>query len=332
MVEKELGKSISQSYLSQIESGTRPHLTNSTRMLLARFFKVHPGYLVDDPEGFSNELISDLGAVEDKLDLWLICGAERFCRDVDLHHALLTAAKHKDSRMCLILLGTILENPGLAERLIEVLKAPPSTPAPKVEEAIMTWSTFYLICFLVGFGMSALSLLSGSVHLHLPHLHFDHGIHLGHGHGGGSMAARPGSTSAPWRRFWRGSAAPAICWSTTTASGSWWRSAMATLSGLGGASVVFWFLAKVLMSREEALDPADYDMVGVLGKLSMPIRAGGTGELIYTQGGTRRVSGARAESGAAIAKGTEVVVTRYEKGIAYVRAWDELAGDVEQKA
>ena len=130
LVQKELGKSISQSYLSQIESGARPHLTNSTRMLLARFFKVHPGYLVDDPEGFQNELVSDLG-VEDKLDLWLISGAERFCRDVDLHHALLTVAKHKDSRMCLILLGTILENPGLAERLIEVLKAPPATAAPK---------------------------------------------------------------------------------------------------------------------------------------------------------------------------------------------------------
>ena len=124
LVQKELGKSISQSYLSQIESGTRPHLTNSTRMLLARFFKVHPGYLVDDPEGFQNELVSDLGATEDKLDLWLISGAERFCRDVDLHHALLTVAKHKDSRMCLLLLGTILENPGLAERLIEVLKPP----------------------------------------------------------------------------------------------------------------------------------------------------------------------------------------------------------------
>ena len=77
LIRKELGKSISQSYLSQIESGARPHLTNSTRMLLARFFKVHPGYLVDDPEGFSNELISDLGAPEDKLDLWLINGAER---------------------------------------------------------------------------------------------------------------------------------------------------------------------------------------------------------------------------------------------------------------
>ena len=131
LIRTELDKSISQSYLSQIESGARPHLTNSTRLLLSRFFKVHPGYLVDDPEGYTNELVSDLGAVEDKLDLWLISGAERFCRDMDLHHALLTIAKHKDSRMCLILLGTILENPGLAERLIEVLRAQPEPPAPK---------------------------------------------------------------------------------------------------------------------------------------------------------------------------------------------------------
>jgi transcriptional regulator with XRE-family HTH domain len=128
LVQKELGKSISQSYLSQIESGTRPHLTNGSRMLLARFFKVHPGYLVDDPEGFANELISDVGALEDKLDLWLVSGAERFSRDAELHRALLTVARHADSRMCLVLLGTILENPGLAERLMEVLKTPPPAP------------------------------------------------------------------------------------------------------------------------------------------------------------------------------------------------------------
>lgn len=131
LVEKEVGKSISQSYLSQIESGTRPHLTNSTRMLLARFYKVHPGYLVDDPEGFQNELVSGLGAIEDKLDLWLVSGAERFLRDADLHHALLAVARHSDSRMCLVLLGTILENPGLAERLIEVLRAPAPAAKPK---------------------------------------------------------------------------------------------------------------------------------------------------------------------------------------------------------
>jgi len=131
MIQKELGKSISQSYLSQIESGARPHLTNSTRMLLARFFKVHPGYLVDDPEGFQNELISDIGALEDKLDLWLVSGAERFRKDVDLHQALLSIARHSDSRLCLVLLSNILDNPGLAERLLEVLK--PAATARKAK-------------------------------------------------------------------------------------------------------------------------------------------------------------------------------------------------------
>jgi len=121
-IKKELGQSISQSYLSQIESGARPHLTNNSRMLLARFFNVHPGYLVDDPEGFHNELTSDLGAQEDKMDLWLINGAERFRRDPEVRQALLEIARHEDSRKCLVLLGAILETPHLAERLLQVLK------------------------------------------------------------------------------------------------------------------------------------------------------------------------------------------------------------------
>jgi transcriptional regulator with XRE-family HTH domain len=124
-IKKEQGKTISQSYLSQIENGARPHLTNSTRMLLAKFFKVHPGYLVDDPEGYQTELISDIGALEDKLDLWLINGAERFRRDAELSQALLKIARHEDSATCLVLLGAILENPGLAERLLQVLKPSP---------------------------------------------------------------------------------------------------------------------------------------------------------------------------------------------------------------
>src|SRR5215470_8278655 len=121
-IKKELRKSISQSYLSQIENGARPHLTNSTRMLLAHFFKVHPGYLVDDPEGFANELISEIGVGEDRMDLWLINGAERFRLDPEVSHALLEVARHDDSRGCLILLGAILETPKLAERLLQVLK------------------------------------------------------------------------------------------------------------------------------------------------------------------------------------------------------------------
>jgi len=121
-VKKELDESISQSYLSQIENGARPHLTNSSRMLLARFFKVHPGFLVDDPEGYSTELMSDLRATEDTLDLWLINAAERFRRDQQLRNALLEISKHEDSRKCLVLLGAILETPNLVERLLQVLK------------------------------------------------------------------------------------------------------------------------------------------------------------------------------------------------------------------
>ena len=98
-------------------------------------------------------------------------------------------------------------------------------------------------------------------------------------------------------------------------------------SGLVGGAIIFLFLSKVLISGEECLDPADFEMVGVLGKLSVPIREGGTGELIYSQAGTRRVCGARSENGNIIAKGTEVVVTRYDKGIAYVRLWSEMSGD-----
>jgi transcriptional regulator with XRE-family HTH domain len=121
-IKKELKKALSQSYLSQLESGARPHLTNTSRMLLAKFFKVHPGYLVDDPEGYSTELISDFGALEDKLDLWLINGAERFHNDPEVCNALLKIARHADSRRCLTLTGLILENPGLAERLFDVLR------------------------------------------------------------------------------------------------------------------------------------------------------------------------------------------------------------------
>jgi transcriptional regulator with XRE-family HTH domain len=121
-IEAETGGKLSQSYLSQIESGARPHLTNTTRQTLAGFFKVHPGYLVDDPEGYHPELQSDVRGVEDKLDLWLVSGAERFRRDATLKHALLTVARQENSRECLLLLESILETPGLMPRLLEVLR------------------------------------------------------------------------------------------------------------------------------------------------------------------------------------------------------------------
>src|SRR5271165_1214615 len=121
-LKKETGKGLSQSYLSQIESGARPHLTNASRMLLARFFKVHPGYLVDDPDGYHTELTSDLRATEDRLDLWLITGAEQFAHDPELSNVLIKAAREKDTRRCFLLLGAILDTPGLADRLLEALR------------------------------------------------------------------------------------------------------------------------------------------------------------------------------------------------------------------
>lgn len=122
-IRAELKQSLSQSYLSQIESGARPHLTNKSRQTLAQFFKVHPGYLVDDPEGYHMELTSELRRVEGKLDAWLLEGAERFRADEGLSQALFAIADRNNSRESLILLARILKEPNLAERLAEVLGA-----------------------------------------------------------------------------------------------------------------------------------------------------------------------------------------------------------------
>lgn len=116
------GKTLSQSYLSQIESGARPHMTQSSRALLAKFFKVHPGFLVDDPEGYHTELTSDLRTTEGQIDVWLLQGSERFAADPEVSNVLIKAAREKDTRRALLLLGAILDTPGLAERLLEALR------------------------------------------------------------------------------------------------------------------------------------------------------------------------------------------------------------------
>lgn len=152
-IEVETGAKLSQSYLSQIESGARPHLTNTTRQLLARFFKVHPGYLVDDPEGYHAELLSDARTLEDKLDLWLVSGAERFRRDPELRRALLALARHEDSRKCLLLLESILETPSLAERLLHLLR--PSAASAKAKHTKTTASQFQIKDSAVSVGKTA---------------------------------------------------------------------------------------------------------------------------------------------------------------------------------
>ncbi len=126
---QELGKTISQSYVSQIENGSRRHMTQSTRSLLAKFFKVHPGFLVDDPEGYHTDLLSDLRTTEGKLDLWLLQGSERFLSDPEISDVLMKLARQGNTRQSLLLLGAILDSPGLANRLLEALKPEAARPS-----------------------------------------------------------------------------------------------------------------------------------------------------------------------------------------------------------
>ena len=121
-MKREVGRGLSQAYLSQIESGARPHLTHTTRELLARFFRVYPGFLVDDPEGYTAALQSELRVEDAKIDSWLFAGAEQFSGDPELSGALLAVAQEPDSRRALLLLAEILRAPGLTERLSEVLQ------------------------------------------------------------------------------------------------------------------------------------------------------------------------------------------------------------------
>jgi hypothetical protein len=219
----------------------------------------------------------------------------------------------------------------------------------------MTWSDFYLICFAVGFCFSFFSFLFGGTHsgrLHLPHFH---------GHGAGHVpaahaptaasatnapaagAASHGAAKAGMRATAHASVSP-FNFATVMAFLAWFGAAgflltryssirvgfellLSVVSGLIGGGIIFLFLSRVLISSEENMDPADYEMVGVLGRIASPVRADGTGELVYSQMGTRRVCGVRSDDGSSLAKGVEVVVTRYEKGIAYARLWSEMSGE-----
>jgi membrane protein implicated in regulation of membrane protease activity len=208
----------------------------------------------------------------------------------------------------------------------------------------MTWADFYLICFFVGFALSVLSLVIGALDIEIPGLDGGadvpadfHGgapdigdiADLAHAHG---HTAHAGPHISPYNfstimafLAWFGGTGYLL----TRYSGfvSFLALGVSILAGLVGASVVFFFLVKVFMKHDFTLKAADYDMVGVLGRLTVGIREGGTGEMVFSLGGTRQTSGARSEDGLAIPTGSEVVVTRYEDGIAYVRRWEEVTNE-----
>jgi membrane protein implicated in regulation of membrane protease activity len=202
----------------------------------------------------------------------------------------------------------------------------------------MTWTNIYLVCFLLGFSLSAISWLLTILGLHLPHVHggphahggtlHPHAGHAGH-HGGDASHASTAAAPSPVNfstltafLAWFGGAGYLL----TRYSDVWPLAALFLAIGIGfaGGAIVFWVMARVLWSPDENLDPEDFDVVGLLGTVSSPIRAGGTGEILFQQNGARRVAGARSENGGPIERGVEVVITRSDSGLVYVRTWDEM--------
>ena len=204
----------------------------------------------------------------------------------------------------------------------------------------MTWSDFYLICFAVGFLFSLLSFIAGGLNLHghWPHVHLWHfgdaaghapGFHTGAGHGAGHHA---GGSVSPFNFFtiavflaWFGGTGYLLTRFSTIVFALGLMISIGV--GLAGATIVFLFLAKVLMAADVPLDPADDRIEGAVGRVSSPIRIAGTGEMIFSQAGRRRSCPARAEDGSAIDRDVEVVVMHCDKGIAYVRRWEEVSGE-----
>jgi hypothetical protein len=192
----------------------------------------------------------------------------------------------------------------------------------------MNWEMFYLICFVAGLMLSVVALLGGMGHLRFGgHVHVPHIPHsvAGAAHGVSSAA----QMKVPW---WNGfSVMIFLCWFGAsgyllTRYGGFVAGvvlALAAVCGVAGGAIVFAFLTRVLLPHEHELTADETPIVGAVGKVSAAIQPGGTGEIIYQQLGALRSAPARSEDGRPIPKQEEVFVMRYEKGIAYVRKWEE---------
>lgn len=198
----------------------------------------------------------------------------------------------------------------------------------------MNWETFYLVCFVVGLALSAVSLLGGmghfGAHVHLPHApHLPHAAHVPHTGAVKLGAARGGATVPWWNAF---SIMIFLCWFGAagyllTRHGTFVAAVVLLLAiacGLAGGAIVFLFLTRVMLPHEHDLTAEETEVVGAVGWVTCAIRAGGTGEMVYEQLGARRAVPARAEDGSEIARQEEVFVVRYEKGVAYVRRWSDV--------
>ena len=205
--------------------------------------------------------------------------------------------------------------------------------------------TFYFVCFVVGLMFAVVSLLGGMghfgghVHVHVPHAHVPHVPHVPHGvtvPDGGSAAS--GAPTVPW---WNGfSIMVFLCWFGAagyllTKYGSFMAVVvlvLAAIAGVMGGAIIFLFLTRVLLRDEHDLTAEETAIVGAVGNVSLPIRADGTGEILYQQLGSLVSAPARSEDGVDLARQEEVYVVRYEKGIAYVRKFEDVANEFDKSS
>lgn len=202
----------------------------------------------------------------------------------------------------------------------------------------MSASNVYLFCFALGGFWSLITVLSGAgflSHLHIGHHHAGGG-HAGHHHHGGNGNSHGHGSDLSMLHpsgvavflAWFGAAGYVL--TRHTVLGIIVVFVGSGLLGFVGMLMLAYFL-RWLRRAERPMDPASYRAVGILGKISSAIRPEGVGELIFERDGARSSLPARSDDGAAIARGEEVIVTRYEKGVAYVKTWNSLSEEAARE-
>jgi len=173
----------------------------------------------------------------------------------------------------------------------------------------MTLETIFLSCFVFGLVFTAGSFF-GASHLHLGH------FHVGHGHHGGSKAGWFNGFSIAAFLCWFGGIGyllqRAHSFTTTVVI------LFALSAGCAAAALISTFLTKVLLKHEKPLLPEDTEMRGIIARVSNTVRPGSLGEIIFSLNGTRRCSAARTPGDHEIQRDDEVIVTHYQRGVAWV--------------
>lgn len=204
----------------------------------------------------------------------------------------------------------------------------------------------FLVCFLVGLGLTAVSFLLGATHGahsldgghggHGADLHGGHAGHTGNAangaHGDGSHGNGDGAHTGVRLGFlntmaitafltWFGGIGyiltrfPAVAAPLTVLG--------AAAGGVIGAAGINYFLHHILARGETTMEDADdHTLPGTAARVTSAIYPGGVGEITFPFAGTTRIASARSTSGLAIPRDTEVVVLKVRDGVVYVETWE----------